>query len=114
MARVLRGDILWADLAPTRGHEQAGFRPVVVVSQNVFNQRSGTVIAIALTSQPQKAGFPLTLELSSTKLPKRSWAKISQVRTLSIQRLGKKMGKVSPRELDSIVEGLNELIGGIV
>jgi len=112
MARVLRGNIVWADLNPTRGHEQAGLRPVLVVSEDVFNNRSGTVIAIAPTSQPQRAGFPLTFELSSPGLPKQSWAKISQIRTLSVQRLGKKIGRASPEELDQIIEGLNELIGG--
>ena len=111
MARILRGDILWADLDPTRGHEQAGFRPVLVISQDVFNQRSGTVIALAITSQEPTAGFPLTLELSSKSLPKRSWVKISQIRTLSIERLGKKIGSASPEELDQIIEGLNEIVG---
>jgi len=112
MARVLRGDIVWANLNPTRGHEQAGLCPVLIVSEDVFNSRSGTVIAIALTSQSPRAGFPLTLELSSPSLPKRSWAKISQIRTLSVERLGKRIGKASPEELDQIIEGLNELIGG--
>ena len=112
MARILRGDIVWADLNPTIGHEQSGLRPVLILSHNVFNERSGTVIAIALTSQPQRAGFPLTLELESTKLPKKSWAKISQIRTLSVKRLKKKMGKASPEEVDLLVEGLNEIIGG--
>ena len=112
MARVLRGDIVWADLNPTKGHEQAGWRPVLVISQDVFNERSGTVIAIALTSQSQRAGFPLNLELDSPKLPKKSWAKISQIRTLSVQRLKKKLGRVSPEELALIIEGLNEIIGG--
>lgn len=111
MARILRGDIYWADLDPTQGHEQAGRRPVLVLSQDVFNERSGTVIAVALTSQEQKAGFPLTLEISSTGLPKRSWVKISQIRTLSVKRLGKKVGKASLEELEMIVEGLNEIIG---
>jgi len=54
----------------------------------------------------------LTLELSSSKLPKKSWAKISQIRTLSVKRLGKKIGKASGKELDLIVEGLNEIIMG--
>jgi mRNA interferase MazF len=112
MARILRGDIVWADLEPTRGNEQARQRPVLILSEDVFNDRSGTVIAITLTSQPQKAGFPLTLELLDAKLPKRSWAKISQIRTLSVQRLKKKISKVSAGEMDQIVEGLNELIGG--
>jgi mRNA interferase MazF len=111
MARILRGDILWADLNPTRGKEQAGLRPFLILSHDVFNERSGTVIALAITSQPQGAGFPLTDELSDPGLPKRSWVKISQIRTLSVERLGKKIGKVTPEELDLIIEGLNEIIG---
>jgi len=112
MARILRGDILWADLNPVKGQEQAGLRPMLILSHDVFNERSGTVIAVALTSQPQRAGFPLTLELTSSKLPKRSWVKISQIRTLSVKPLGKKIGKASVEELDLIIEGLNEIIGG--
>jgi mRNA interferase MazF len=111
MARILRGDIFWADLNPTKGHEQAGMRPVLVLSQDVFNEKSGTVIAIALTSQPQRASFPLTLELSSPRLPKQTWAKISQIRTLSVERIGKRLGRVSDQELQQIIEGLTEIIG---
>ena len=110
MARVLRGDIIWADLNPVQGHEQAGRRPVVVISHDVFNERSGTVIAMALTSQPQRAGFPLTLELEGDNLPNRSWVKISQIRTLSRQRLGRRIGRLEPEQLDLLVEGLNELV----
>ena len=110
MARILRGDIIWAELNPTVGHEQAGQRPVVVLSQDVYNDRSGTVIAVAVSSQEPRAGFPLTLEITSAKLPKRSWVRISQIRTLSVARLGKKMGRLAPEELDRIVEGLNEII----
>jgi mRNA interferase MazF len=112
MARILRGDIYWADLNPVIGSEQGGLRPVLILSHNVFNERSGTVIAVALTSQLQRAGYPLTLELSSEKLPKKSWAKISQIRTLSVERIRKKISKVSDEELAIIVEGLNEIISG--
>ena len=111
MARILRGDIIWADLNPTIGHEQSGLRPILVLSHEVFNKNSGTVIAVAITSQPQKAGFPLTLELKETKLPKKSWVKISQIRTLSIKRLRKKLGAAQPGDLNAIVEGINEIIG---
>lgn len=110
MAGILRGEIYWANLNPTVGHEQAGLRPVLILSRDVFNRHSGTVIAVAITSQPQKAGFPLTLELASAKLPKKSWVKISQIRTLSVKRLGERIGKVSARELALVVEGLNELV----
>jgi mRNA interferase MazF len=78
----------------------------------VFNERSGTVIAMAITSREQQAGFPLTLELTSVALPKRSWVKISQIRTLSAQRLGRKLGQLSPEELARLLEGLNEILGG--
>jgi mRNA interferase MazF len=110
MAKILRGEIRWADLNPVRGHEQAGLRPVLILSHDVFNERSGTVIAVAITSQAQKAGFPLTLELKSAHLPKKSWLKISQIRTLSIERIGKVIGKASMEELNQAIEGLNEII----
>jgi mRNA interferase MazF len=110
MARILRGDIWWADLNPVRGHEQAGLRPVLIISHDIFNARSGTVIALALTSQAPSAGFPLTMELISATLPKRSWVKISQIRTLSVERLGTKLGSISPEELDQIIDGLNEIV----
>ena len=112
MAGILRGGIYWANLNPTVGHEQSSLRPVLVLSRDVFNKHSGTVIAVALTSQLQKAGYPLTLELSSAKLPKKSWVKISQIRTLSTKRLGKRIGKASDKELEQIIEGLNEIIWG--
>ena len=112
MARILRGDIVWANLDPAIGKEQAGFRPVLVISHDVFNDRSGTVIALAVTSQPQRAGFPLTFELASLKLPKRSWVKISQIRTVSVERIKNKIDQVTPEELQEIIEGLNEIVGG--
>jgi mRNA interferase MazF len=93
-----------------RGHEQAGQRPVLVLSHDVFNERSGTVIAVALTSQEPRAGYPLTLELTG-KLPKRSWVKISQIRTLSTERIGKRLGRASDEELARVLDGLLELVG---
>jgi mRNA interferase MazF len=83
----------------------------LVLSQDVFNERSGTVIAVALTSQPQRAGFPLTLELQNKRLPKKPWVKISQIRTLAVERIGKVIGRASPEEIAQVVEGLNEIIG---
>jgi mRNA interferase MazF len=110
VARILRGEIRWADLNPVRGHEQAGQRPVLILSHDVFNERSGTVIAMALTSQEPRAGYPLTLELTSAQLPKRSWVKTSQIRTLSTERIGKRLGRVSDEELAQSLEGLLEIL----
>jgi mRNA interferase MazF len=110
MANILRGEIYWADLNPVRGREQAGLRPVLVLSNDLFNRRSGTVIAMAITSQPQRAGFPLALALPEEKLARPSWVKISQIRTISVERLGKRMASIDPAALDQIIEGLLELI----
>ena len=111
MARILRGEIRWADLNPVRGREQAGQRPVLILSHDVFNERSGTVIAVAITSQEPRAGFPLTLESKATGLTKRSWVKVSQIRTLSVDRIGRRMAHASEEELARVLQGLNEILG---
>jgi len=111
VARILRGELWWADLDPTRGHEQAGTRPVLILSHDVFNQRSGTAVAVAVTSQEPRIRFPLALELTSAQLPKRSWVKIGQIRTLSVGRLIRLMGRVSSDELARVIEGLTEIVG---
>jgi len=111
MARILRGEVRWADLNPVRGHEQAGERPVLVLSHDVFNERSGTVIAVALTSREPRAGFPLTIEIRAAGLPKRSWVKIGQIRTLSTERIGRRLARASEEDLAQIIDALNEILG---
>ena len=110
MASVLRGEIRWVELDPTRGNEQQGTRPVLIISHDVFNDRSGTVLAMAITSQPQRAGFPLTLPLGKLG-GKEAWLKISHVRVLSTQRLGRKLGKATAEQLAQAIDGLNEIVG---
>lgn len=111
MAAILRGDVYWADLQPVRGHEQGGRRPVVIISHDLLNARSGTVIAFAITSQPQRAGLPLTWRLPNDCLPKPSWVKVSQIRTLSIERLGARIGRLDDTDLARLIDALLELIG---
>jgi mRNA interferase MazF len=111
MAGILRGEIRWADLDPTRGREQGGRRPILVLSHDVFNEHSGTAIVMAITSRPQKAGFPLALKLEGSGLPKEFWLKIGQVRTISTDRLGELIARVSPDVLARALEGLGEICG---
>jgi mRNA interferase MazF len=111
LARILRGEIRWADLGATQGRKRTGRRPMLILSQDVFNERSGTVIAVALTSQVPRTGFPLTLELQGTGLPKRSWVKINQIRTLAVERIGRRLGEAIPEEMAQVLEGLNEILG---
>ncbi len=111
MARIPRGEVRWADLGPVRGHEQAGRRPVLVISQDVFNERSGTAIVVAITSRPQRAGFPLSLELDPDLMPMRSWVKMGQVRSLPTERLGRRLCSLDPETLERVLEGLAEIVG---
>src|SRR5207253_605594 len=111
MARILRGEIRRADLNPVRGREQAGQRPVLILSHDVFNERSGTVIGVAMSGQEPRAGFPLTLESNAAGLTKRSWITISQIRTLSVDRIGRRIARASEEELARVVNGLNEILG---
>ena len=66
---------------------------------------------MAITSQAQRAGFPLTMALPVAMMPKPSWVKISQTRTISVDRLGKRIAALGPELLDQLVDGLLELIG---
>ena len=84
---------------------------MLILSHDVFNERSGTVIAVALTSQEPRAAFPLTLESKATGLTKGSWIKISQIRTLSVDRIGQRIARASEEELSRVLDGLNEIIG---
>jgi mRNA interferase MazF len=111
VARILRREIYWANPNPTKGHEQSGKRPVLILGQDVFNERSGVVVAVALTCQPPRAGFPLTFQLTCPGLPKRSWVKVSQIRTLSVERIGKRIARATPEEISLVIEGLNEIVG---
>jgi mRNA interferase MazF len=111
VARILRGEIRWADLKPVRGREQSGRRPVLILSHDVFNDRSGTVIALAMASQEPRAGFPLTLESRARGVVKRSWVKIGQIRTLSADRVGGRLARASDEEVARVLDGLNEILG---
>jgi mRNA interferase MazF len=110
VARILRGDVYWADLEPVRGHEQGGIRPVLAISHDLFNERSGTVIALAIASQPQRAGYPLTWKLPPRILARDAWVKISQVCTLSTERLSNRAGRVSTADLDDVFSALRMLV----
>jgi mRNA interferase MazF len=85
---------------------------VLVISDDLFNERSRTVIAMVVTSQPPRVGYPLIYELAGIGLPKRSWVKVTQIRTLAVERLDERLGRATATQLVEIVEALNEVVGG--
>ncbi len=60
-----QGDIIYLDFNPTKGHEQRGFRPAVVISTNIFNQNTKMVIVCPITSNNKE--FPTHYQLEDTK-----------------------------------------------
>jgi len=106
-----RGEVYWADLVPRSGSEQAGRRPVILVSHDGFNQtlgwRSIIVVPISTSSSQGKRG-PSVIELSgqTAGLPKASFAVCHQVTTLDRAKLTKKIGTLPPESLRDVGEGL--------
>lgn len=93
---INRGDIFYADLSPVVGSEQGGFRPVLVIQNDVGNKYSPTVIIAAITSQLSKAKLPTHIELEKEKynLSKDSVVLLEQIRTLDKRRLKEKVSSI--------------------
>lgn len=108
--KILRREIYWANLNPTRGREQGGIRPVLIISNNIFNQRSGTVVGLAITSVEPRVKYPLVKELICSSLPKRSWVKITQIRTISTERIENYIGQIDSAQMDDIMLAIDDLI----
>ena len=94
MVIVKRGDIYYADLSPVVGSEQGGFRPVLIIQNDIGNKYSPTVIAAAITSQINKAKMPTHIELTAKDygLSKDSVILLEQIRTIDKKRLHEKIG----------------------
>ena len=107
--RILRGGIYWAKLDSTVGVEQRGARPVLVVSIDSFNNNSDSAIAFAITSQQPLVKYPLVYQLPENLLPKPSWVKITQIRTLSTKRLGKYLAKIEEADYQKVMAAFNRI-----
>lgn len=106
MPAVLIGQIRWADLNPVQGHEQAGRRPVLVISSSISNARSQLAIILPITSSPPRVGFPYALPITSVSMPKPSWLLTRQIRTVAASRIGALIGRVSNDEMQQISEAV--------
>jgi mRNA interferase MazF len=107
--KILKRRIYWANLDPTVGVEQQGTQPVLIISIDSFNNNSNSVIVFAITSKKPKVKYPLVFELPKNLLPKTSWVKITQIRTLSTQRLGDFIAQVEEKDYQKIMAGFNRL-----
>ena len=107
MEKIKRGQIYYADLSPVVGSEQGGYRPVLIIQNDMGNRYSPTTIAAVITTRKTKANLPTHIWLNSEcGLPKESMVECEQVRTLDKKRLKDFMGQVSEEVLAEIDKGL--------
>ncbi|PDW04652.1 type II toxin-antitoxin system PemK/MazF family toxin [Candidatus Viridilinea mediisalina] len=106
-----RGDIWLADLNPTRGHEQAGMRPVLIYSTNIFNHGpSNLLFVVPLTTKVHPYPFRVRIDPPEGGLREPSFALCDSLRSISKERLVKRWGKVSPARLEPIADYLRILL----
>lgn len=106
-----QGEIWYANLNPTKGSEQAGMRPVVILSGNLLNEYLNIVIVAPLTTKIKKyKGNPILHPTRSNGLKNESEVLVFHIRSISKNRLVKKLGKIESGELDQAVKTLNEIL----
>ncbi|QOV22770.1 type II toxin-antitoxin system PemK/MazF family toxin [Anabaenopsis elenkinii] len=112
MAEITRGEIWTVDLNPVRGHEQAGKRPCLVISVDLFNQgASGLVVVLPVTSKDKGIPFHVTVKPPEGGVKIESFIKCEDVRSISVERLEKRWGTVSPEILTLVEDRLRILMG---
>ncbi|MBN1822136.1 MAG: type II toxin-antitoxin system PemK/MazF family toxin [Prolixibacteraceae bacterium] len=104
-------EIWYADLNPVKGSEQKGFRPIVIVSGNVLNKYLNIIIACPLTTKIKEYKGNLILEPDEQNgLKEKSEVMIFHIRSISKERLVKKIGQITNEQLQKIKSGLNEIL----
>ena len=111
MDHPLRGEIWLVDLNPTRGHEQAGKRPGLVVSVDLFNQGpAGLAVIIPITTREKGIPFHVEIRAPEGGLTKTSFAKCEDIGSISKERLAQRMGRVSRNTLAAVEDRLRILL----
>lgn len=106
-----QGAIWYANLNPSKGNEQRGIRPVVIISGNAMNDHMGICIVCPLTSKVKKYAGCLVLEPDSeNNLSQRSEILTFQIRTISKTRLINKIGTITAEQIATIKTGLHEIL----
>jgi len=110
---VKRGDVYFADLSPVVGSEQGGFRPVLIIQNDIGNRFSPTVIVAAITAQIQKAKLPTHVEIRAATygLERDSVILLEQIRTIDKQRLTDKITSLDDALMSRVKDSLQISLG---
>lgn len=111
MAEPLRGEVWLVNLNPTRGHEQAGKRPGLIVSVDLFNQGPARLVVILpITTKAKGIPFHVEINISEGGLTQRSFIKCEDIRSIAKERLFKRMGRVSDETMMAVEDRLRILL----
>ncbi|MFW6156269.1 MAG: type II toxin-antitoxin system PemK/MazF family toxin [Armatimonadota bacterium] len=112
MIAPARGEVYYADLDPVRGHEQAGRRPVLVVSATLFNEGPANLVVV-LPMTTRDRGIPLQVAIDPPEggVTKRSLIKCEDIRSIDSRRLDSRLGAISAATMDAVEERLRALLG---
>ena len=106
-----RGEIWTVNLNPVRGHEQAGYRPGLIISVDIFNHGpAGLVVIIPITSKEKGIPFHVMINPPEAGVSEKSFIKCEDVRSISTERLSKCLGKVSLETLRAVEDRLKILL----
>ena len=105
---LLRGDVWWVDLDPSKGSEINKKRPCVILSADVLNQRRKTVVVVPLSTSPTVRP-PLTIAVVSAGRP--AVAVVDQIRATAKERFGNRIGRLSLPEMEAVEDGLRQVLG---
>ena len=107
----MRGEIWLAELNPTRGHEQSGRRPCLVVSNDVFNEGPAElVVVLPITSKDKRIRFHVPINPPEGGLKSRSFIKPEDIRSIARERLIKRTGSVSAQTMKTVADRLLALL----
>lgn len=104
-----RGEIYWVDFSPVIGNEQDGYRPAIILQNDIGNRHSSTTIVAPMTTSTTKHNLPTHVRLYSTQY--HSICLLEQVRTVDKSRMKECMGEVTPQELRLIDKALKISLG---
>ena len=106
-----QGEIWFANLNPSMGSEQAGLRPVVILSGNLLNEHLNIVIVAPLTTKIKRyKGNPILKPSKANGLKNESEILIFHIRSISKERLITKQGNIEVSEMTIAIKTLNDIL----
>ena len=107
-----RGEIWWVELSPTRGHEQSGRRPGLILSDDLFNAGPAElVVVLPMTTRDKRIPSHVAVEPSEPRLKVRRFIKCEEPRTIAKERLGSRMGAVKQETMAEVERRVRWLLG---